>query len=94
MAAECHHLIDREPTEALRIACWDGHLECVHILIEAGADVNTCTDRGFTPLMFAASHGYSKCVEALLDAGANVNATDLDGNAALIKAAGGHKECV
>ena len=94
MATECHHLIDRDPTEALRIACWDGHLVCVYTLMEAGADVNTCTDRGFTSLMFAASHGYSKCVEALLNVGANVNATDQDGNTALIKAAGGHKECV
>ena len=56
--------------------------------------MNTCTDRGFTPLMFAARHGYSKCVEALLNVGANVNAIDQDGNTALIKAAGGHKECV
>ena len=94
MATECKHLTDRDPAVALRSACLECHLECVHTLIKVGADVNACTEKGFTPLMLAAQNGHSECVEALLKAGANVNAADQHGDTALIKTAHVHNKCV
>jgi ankyrin repeat protein len=42
----------------------------VRALIEAGADVNTATGNGMTPLCFAAQKGHAAIVLILRDAGA------------------------
>ena len=56
-------------------------------LIDAGADVNACTDDGGTALMLAAERQDISNVSALLAAGANVNLTDSSGRSALIESA-------
>lgn len=50
-----------------------GNYQDVLSLIDAGSDVNTCDEGGWTPLMTAASAGYSHIVNALLEAGARVS---------------------
>ncbi|CAM0948128.1 unnamed protein product [Alopecurus aequalis] len=52
-------------------------LECVKLLIQAGANVNTSGFDGTTPLFLACrSHGNVPCVKCLLEAGANPNGVD------------------
>jgi ankyrin repeat protein len=49
-------------------------LDDVIALVEAGADVNSAGDLGFTPLHHAASDGHLDIVHVLLRYGADVNA--------------------
>lgn len=51
--------------------------KAVKAALDSGADVNTATEYGATPLLFAADRGNVEVVRLLLDRGANVNATDL-----------------
>ena len=49
----------------LHIAAMKGHLSCVKILVESGADRQVRTTRGITPLQIAAKRGHTKVVEYL-----------------------------
>ena len=51
-------------------------LKCVESLVEAGADVNTRLDNGYTAVMLAAKQGNQKCVQYLINKGANVDMVD------------------
>ena len=51
---------------ALMSAASDGHDECVHMLIQLGADVNMCDKYGRTPLIKAALNGHERCMHLLL----------------------------
>ncbi|KOS23183.1 Ankyrin-3 [Escovopsis weberi] len=62
---------------ALTAAAFDGNLELVQLLIEAGADVNHAD--GWA-LQTAATEGYDKIVEELLSHGADVNACTSNAN--------------
>jgi ankyrin repeat protein len=61
---------------ALQIACRDGSLELVELLLEYGADVNAppAERHGATALQFAAIGGYLGIAHLLLEMGADVNA--------------------
>lgn len=58
-------------------------------LIQAGAQVNTRDQYGWTPLMYAAKSGQVELAQGLLAAGADVNAATRLGDTALIHAATG-----
>ena len=74
----------------LTSASGQGHLKCVHFLIQAGADVNHSRH-----LIEAAENGHAMCVSLLLQGGADVNETSVMGNTPLIAASGkGHFQCV
>lgn len=64
------------PHGALQIACRDGSLELVEVLLEYGADVNLppAKEFGATALQFAAIGGYVGIAHLLLEKGADVNA--------------------
>ena len=52
------------------------HAECIKLLIQHGADVNTVEkETGFTPVIVAAAVGYAEIVKLLLRAGADVMKT-------------------
>ena len=52
-----------------------GHVECVRLLLEAGAKVDaTVKEYKYTPLMMAARGGHSEVCRLLIGAGADVNA--------------------
>ncbi len=55
-------------------AALSGHIECVKILLNAGAKVNAQNKFGYTALIQAAYEGHVECVKILLNAGAEVNA--------------------
>ena len=76
------------------IAAYSGNVECVRMLLAAGADVNAAYD-GWTALMSAASKGKIECVKLLIDAGADLNHKDRHNYSALYYAAyHGHFRCV
>lgn len=50
------------------------HPAVTRALLDAGADINARSARGFTPLLFAARNGDAESAKALLDAGADPNA--------------------
>ena len=68
---------------ALMWAAAEGHAEVVAPLVAAGADVNTRSDEGFTPLAFAVRAGHADTVEALVQAGADVDLALPDGTSPL-----------
>ena len=59
---------------ALMWAISERHPEVTDELVLHGADVDTASKKGFTPLMFAAREGDAKSARVLLAAGANANA--------------------
>ena len=72
---------------ALILASAGGHLESVHLLLNAGADKNACDNDGFTALAAAAEfNSLSDIVRLLLDAGADVNLASKCGTTALMLA--------
>ena len=79
---------------ALTVAAFNGHVDCVRILLDAGANPNAA-DKKF-PVLFRAVHGRNaSVVKMLLDAGANPHATERLGHTALHFAANiGAVDCV
>ena len=60
----------------LHAAVWNGHAECVRILIEAGADLNVQACNQKTVLHYAAENGNVPIAEMLLNANAAPNKKD------------------
>lgn len=64
----------------LMLACLNGHAEIAVLLVNSGADVNTCILDGSSALMMAIQSGHQKTALALL----NAAATTLNINTALV----------
>jgi len=60
--------------------CPDGFAASVSLLLAAGADPNSSSQLGFTPLMGACRSGDAECCKLLLQAGADIQATARDGS--------------
>lgn len=60
------------------------YIEMVRLLIEHGANVNTASSQGVTPLDEAAMRGQKDAIELLVAKGADVNARDEKGNTPLL----------
>lgn len=60
----------------------DNQKACIHLLIKAGADVNSRDEDGITPLMEAAWFGIGEGVQVLLNAGADKSLLDNSGRSA------------
>nr|XP_033326268.1 histone-lysine N-methyltransferase EHMT1 isoform X2 [Megalopta genalis] len=77
----------------LHIAADKGHLSCVHVLVQAGAQLDLMDRNQLTPLMLAASKGKADVVKYLIRIGADVTLKGEDGMTALHMAAkSGHLE--
>eukprot|EP01032_Pedospumella_encystans_P012397 gene12397-14347_t len=71
----------------LMVACMQGHLEIVKVLIACGADVNAKNNNNWTALMKAADKGHTQVVAHLIQKGADVTNADKSGFTALHLAA-------
>jgi ankyrin repeat protein len=58
---------------SLVFAAREGHLDCVELLVEGGADVNQTTRYGWTPLLVATQNNHYLVGKYLLEHGANPN---------------------
>ncbi len=68
---------------ALLYAARSGCYDCVEALIKVGADVNTPTPEGVSPLMTAIDNGHNEVAKLLMDRGADPNVWDWWGRTAL-----------
>jgi len=81
--------VDGEGMTAMMMAAGRGHLNCVQVLVESGADINLQDKRkGLTALKFAVGEARVDVARYLLDQGADVNETDHFGRTGLMFAAG------
>ena len=78
---------------ALHFAAEHGHLECVRLLLEAGASVNQANGP-FTPLFMAVQKGNTEGVRLLLEAGASSNQGRGFFNPLFVAVLEGHTEVV
>ena len=62
---------NEEGRTALHFAAENNYLECVRLLLEAGASCALATDADMTPLDCAVANGHVEVVRLLLEAGAN-----------------------
>ncbi|XP_029934528.1 ankyrin repeat and SOCS box protein 3 isoform X2 [Myripristis murdjan] len=70
----CHlEALDDHKITPLFLAAEYGQLECLEILVNAGANVNAQADDLATPLLIASQEGHEGCVHVLLDHGADPN---------------------
>jgi uncharacterized protein len=74
---------DPDSNHALIFAAYDGHVDAMKVLLDAGAVVDQPGIQGCTALMMACGpkpDGFPEAVQLLLDNGANVNAIDSNEN--------------
>ena len=67
------HIDHAGKTSVLIIAARKGHIKIVDLLLERGADVNTCDANQVTPLMVACCYGHKEIVTKLLERGARLD---------------------
>lgn len=80
------HLNQLTPNDenALMIACLQGDLDIVKLMVEKGAEINK---PGWTPLAYAATRGHTEIVKYLLDHAAYIDAAAPNGSTPLMMAA-------
>uniref|UniRef100_A0A670YZM1 Ankyrin repeat and SOCS box containing 12 n=1 Tax=Pseudonaja textilis TaxID=8673 RepID=A0A670YZM1_PSETE len=58
------------PGTPLRLAASKGHVRCIKVLLDHGAEVDSLDVKAQTPLFVAVNNGHLDCVKVLLEAGA------------------------
>ncbi|MED6264342.1 hypothetical protein CHARACLAT_013856 [Characodon lateralis] len=75
------------PVTALRTAAALGHLKCLELLLEHGAEIDILDVKAQTPLFTAVSGKHLDCVVALLKAGADPNGSHYNNCSPVLTAA-------
>ncbi|XP_077004988.1 histone-lysine N-methyltransferase EHMT1 isoform X3 [Tamandua tetradactyla] len=79
----------------LHAAAEAGHVDICHMLIQAGANLDTCSEDQRTPLMEAAENNHLDAVKYLIKAGALADPKDAEGSTCLhLAAKKGHYDVV
>lgn len=65
-------LKDNSGNSLLHLACHNGHLSVVRLLLQSNVIINSTNEYGNTPLHFASHRGYSDIIDILLTNGANI----------------------
>lgn len=78
----------------IHYAAKNGHLDCIKVLLEHGADIHSADIEDETALTLAAAWGHTDCVRYLLEQGANVNDCAVDGTPLIYAAQRGNEDCV
>lgn len=77
----------------LHVAANEGHVLSCHILVQAGAELDTLDDEQNTPLMLSCIKGHTEVVRYLLQAGADMSLKGDDGMTCLhLATQSGHLE--
>lgn len=80
---------------AIHVAACGGSLQCLHVLLEAGADKDSTDAAQATPLFVAAKYGRIEIVRVLVEAGADMHKAMNDGSTPLhVAAQNGHMNVV
>ncbi|GAX77715.1 hypothetical protein CEUSTIGMA_g5158.t1 [Chlamydomonas eustigma] len=72
-------VVDENSRSALHFAAALGNVDCVKILVEAGANVNLQDKEGYTPLHMAGGYMHTSTMTALLEAGSDPEVKDNSG---------------
>ena len=92
---DVNHENENNGSTALHCAVQGGHVDVMRVLLDAGADIETKTSAGDSPLLLAGFYGKLDVAEVLVKAGADVCVTDSKGLTCLMLAANcGHTETV
>ncbi|XP_072289921.1 ankyrin repeat and SOCS box protein 12-like [Eucyclogobius newberryi] len=75
------------PVTPLRTAAAQGHLRCLELLLEHGAEVDSLDVKAQTPLFTAVSGKHLDCVAALLKSGADPNGSQYNNCSPVLTAA-------
>ncbi|KAM8972070.1 ankyrin repeat domain-containing protein 26 [Pelodytes ibericus] len=79
--------LDKENRTPLHLACANGHVDAVTLLIDNKPKLNVCDYDNRSPLMKAIQCQQERCAAVLLEHNADPNVIDINGNAALHLAA-------
>ncbi len=79
--------INAVDTEQGRALDMTSSVECAQVLLDYGADINACDERGLTPLITAVSWNRMKMVKFFVEQGAKIDLVTHNGNSALCVAA-------
>ena len=82
-----HSFRDQSHRTSLHIAAEKGFLACVHVLVQAGAQLDVLDRNQLSPLMLCAASGKSDVVKYLMRIGADATLKGEDGMTALHMAA-------
>ncbi|MEM0897396.1 MAG: ankyrin repeat domain-containing protein [Verrucomicrobiota bacterium] len=75
-------VVPDQKNEALLMAAVQGAVEVIEVLLSHGADIDTRSTDGMTPLMYASRGGYEEAVSLLVYHGANASLRNVEGERA------------